>query len=47
MDPAKIGFVWLVFIKERGAEIFEKSARPPSCESPLKIPRHLYTSVGN
>jgi hypothetical protein len=29
------------FIKERGAEILEKSTCPPFCESPLKIPRNL------
>jgi hypothetical protein len=30
-----------LFITERGAEILEKSTCPPSCESPLKIPRNL------
>jgi hypothetical protein len=29
------------FIKGRGAAAFRKISRPPSCESPLKIPRHL------
>ncbi len=28
-------------MKERGAEILEKSVRPPSCVSPLKITSHL------
>jgi hypothetical protein len=41
MDPAKLGS-FDIFIKGRGAPVFtEKSAHPPSCKSPLKIPRHL------
>ncbi len=28
-------------LKEEARRFLEKSARPPSCESPLKIPRHL------
>ncbi len=37
MDPAEFRFIWQVFIKERGTEIFLN----PSCESALKISRHL------
>jgi len=40
MDPAEIRFIRKCFIKERGAEVLEKSARPPSCDSPLKVSRH-------
>jgi hypothetical protein len=28
-------------LKMEARRFLEKSARPPSCESPLKIPRHL------
>jgi hypothetical protein len=34
MEPAEIRFIRNAFIKE-------KSARPPSCECTLMIPRHL------
>ncbi len=37
MDPAEIRLIWKVVIEERGAAFFlEKSALPPSSESPLK-----------
>ncbi len=41
MDPAEIRFIRQAFINERGAQVLIKPARPSSCESPLKIPRHL------
>ncbi len=42
MDPEEIRLIRWVVIKERGTVVFlEKSARPPSFESPLKIPRFL------
>jgi hypothetical protein len=42
MDQAEIRIIQKIFIKESVAKVFiEKSARPPSCESPLKVPRHL------
>ncbi len=41
MDLAKSGLIQKIFIKGRGAEIFRKIGPPPSCESSLKIPRHL------
>jgi hypothetical protein len=37
MDPAENSFIRKVFIKS----FSEKSALPPSCKSPLKIPHHL------
>jgi hypothetical protein len=47
MDPPEIRFIPKVFIKERGVEIFDKSAHPLSCESRLKIPRHLVQLLAN
>jgi hypothetical protein len=41
MDPAEINFIRKVFIKERGAKVNKKSSHPQSCESPLKLQRHL------
>jgi hypothetical protein len=41
MDPAQIKFIRKALNKERGAEVLEKTARPPSFESSLKIPRHF------
>jgi hypothetical protein len=37
MDPAESRFIRKVFIKERGAEVFKKSARPPSWEGPSAV----------
>jgi hypothetical protein len=39
MDPAEIRLIRKVFIKERSER--EKSARPSSRASPLKLQRHL------
>jgi hypothetical protein len=47
MDLAKIRFIWKAFIKERGAEVLEKSTCPPSCESPFKDTAPRRTAVGN
>ena len=42
MDPAEIRFIRKAYIKKREARRFlKKSARPPSCESPLKLKRQL------
>jgi hypothetical protein len=41
MDLAKSGLIRKLFIKGRGAEVFRKFVRPPSSDSPLKIPHHL------
>jgi hypothetical protein len=41
MDPAEIRFIRKFFIKEEAWKFFEKSARHPSCQCLLKIPRHL------
>jgi hypothetical protein len=37
MDPDEIRFIGKAFNKERGAEIFRKSA-PPQCSSPVTAP---------
>ncbi len=39
MDPAEIRFIPKAFIKERGAEVLEKSANHSSCECYLRILR--------
>jgi hypothetical protein len=39
MDPAEIRVFRKVFIKREARRFSEKSARTPSCECPLKIPR--------
>jgi hypothetical protein len=41
MDPAEISSFDRYLLKIEARAFFEKSAHPPSCESPLKIPRHL------
>ncbi len=42
MDQAEIKLIRKAIIMERAAKVFiKKSARPPSWEIPLKIPRHL------
>jgi hypothetical protein len=38
---SKLGLIRKACIKERGTEVFRKIHLPPSCESPLKIPRPL------
>jgi hypothetical protein len=37
MDPTEIRHLF----NREARRLFEKSARSPPCESPLKIPRHL------
>ncbi len=41
MDSAEIRFIDTVgiYLRERREGFLKKSARPPPCESPLKIPR--------
>ncbi len=41
VDPAEIRFIQKAFMEERSTKLLEKSGRPPSCESPWKIPRQL------
>ncbi len=41
MDLAERGLIRKLFIKGRGAEVLRKIGLSPSCESPLKITRHL------
>jgi hypothetical protein len=41
MDLAEIRFIPKVFAKREEWRFAEKSSRPPSYESPLKLQRHL------
>jgi hypothetical protein len=41
MDLAEIRLIREVVIKERRVGFLDNSAHPPSCDGPLKIPRHL------
>jgi hypothetical protein len=41
MDLAKSRLIQKALIKRRGVEISANFVRPPSCETPLKIRRHL------
>ncbi len=41
MDFAEIRFIRKPFIKERCAEVSRKIRPSPTCEGPMKIPRHL------
>jgi hypothetical protein len=40
-DLAKSDLIRKLFVKWRGAEVSRKIGHAPSCERPLKIPRHL------
>jgi hypothetical protein len=41
MDLAEIRFIRKTLLKREARRFLEKSARPPSCESPFKLKRHL------
>jgi hypothetical protein len=41
MDSTEIRFIERPLLRRESRKFLEKSACPLSCESPLKIPRHL------